>query len=998
MKLFLKTLKYLGIIIVCLIILLILIAEFAEKPITKLAINQLNETLGTELTVKNIEFSLLKDFPNAQLQLQNVQLKSDSLGLDDIIVLKNLYIEVEMTPLLHDQINIVEVRLENGVANYHVYNNQKTNIDFLIPESEENETDTTSAALNIAAPLIKTTAVQLNYKDEAENITATIMLNALSSVFMKEESGISANVEGSVTINKVNYPDTKAHLMNNMQLDLKALFQNDTLHLENASLISEGVKINTSGWINTTGNFPAELKIFETHFDLKELAKYIPDSLITDYKLQIDGGILNTSASINGDLLDTINLPQINALIKLEGTRLSALDYPSIKDLTTEISFTNGNQRSMASSELEIKKLQVKTNQSSVNLTARVINFDHPVYSFQTQANILLDEFNHLVPQDLKTNIGGRVNAALTNSGSLPDSVTMSYINESLNRSTLNLTMTNLFVEMDSVINLQNMNGSASYHNQTFQFEDISCQLPDYKMDIAPSSLKGKYIGSIDNIDQLAVDLESFDLNANKSSLSGNAYFKNGQKPYYQTKTEAEINLKDWSAFIPDTLLSDYNGQLLASIELAGSINMDSIADEAMRILFTESELLVTSKDLTIRTPDNLYNLEAMNGTVFMKNDSISMEDISGSFNQMSFTADSTYVVDLHKSVLQNQKKKVKVRGFVHLGNIDYAELEKLMPATDSTEVAQVDTIPAEPSNYSFDVRGKFYVDQLKYENAILENISGLYKLTDHEYIVDQLKFDAFKGHANTSVKVLMNNDHMKVYFKNSTHGLDINQLLVDFNDFKDYGNEDYISSEQLSGTFSTDNLSGYFLFKADTLVADSTMMTADLRLEKGQLYNYPIAVEMGKDYNIDGLDDIQFETLDNKLFIYSGTVYAPLTNIKTNTFDISLFGKQEFNLDCQYHLRFYLKEILRKGKTDRIEKKQSKESKQKDDGGTKGLTSLFAIYKVKNGETVKSTLESEGSPARTQMKIDVNLKEAMLKLQFHPLIIKYETGVEQKK
>nr|WP_319399844.1 AsmA family protein [uncultured Carboxylicivirga sp.] len=996
MRLFRKTLIYLGIALVSIVILLILLAEYAEKPISKLAVKQINQTLGSELEIGNIEFSLLKDFPNAQLQLQNVKLKSDSVGLADILLLKNLSIEVEMMPLLDNKINIIEIRLEDGEANYQVYANTKSNIDFLIPaDSEEEVSDTSSTQIDLTAPLIKTTGVKLFYKDEAENITATVILDAVSSVFMKGESGLSANAKGEVSIEKVNYPDTKAYLMEQTKMNVDINFRNDTAYLNQAELLSDGIKINASGWIGIVDNYPADLKITNSQFNLKELSKYIPDSLINDYKLTISDGILSADALISGDLLDSVVLPKISASIGLQELAMTALDYPAIKKLNTNITFSNGDERTMASSQIDIKDLLLATNKSSIKAKASVRNFDSPQYTFSSQADILLDEFSYLIPADLKTKMSGRVKANISNSGSVPDSITMRYINDALDRSSAQIWLSNLSVKMDSVIELQNMNGAVNFKNKNITAKNISCQLPEFKLDIKPSTIKGKYIGSIANIDQLGVKIDTFNLNANNSRLIGSAYVKNGKKPYYQTSATTHINLKDWSAFIPDSLLSEYSGELTADFESAGSVNLDSITDDAMRILFRESTLQASSKNLSLKTPDNLYNIENFNGNIFMNNDSISLEDISGSFNKITFSADSTSIVDTYKSVLLNQKDTLKMFGFVHLGNIDYAELAKLLPADDSIEVVSTDTTTTEPMNYSFDIKGKFSIDRFKYQNGVFENISSLYKLTKDEYIFDQFKFDAFKGHTNSSVKVrILPDGAMKIYFKNSTYGLDINQMLVDFDDFKEYGNDDYISYNQLSGTFSTDNLNGYFLYK-DSIMLDSILVTADLKLENGRLHDYPLTAEMGRDYKIDGLEDLQFQTIETKLFVYGGAAYVPQTNIKTNTFDITLLGMQKFDLDCQYHLRVYLKEILRKGKTDRIEKKQSKESKQKDDGGTKGLTSVFAVYKVEDGETVKSTIEGKDSELRRAIQRDIRIKEAFMKLAFHPLLVKYNTTVD---
>jgi len=339
------------------------------------------------------------------------------------------------------------------------------------------------------------------------------------------------------------------------------------------------------------------------------------------------------------------------------------------------------------------------------------------------------------------------------------------------------------------------------------------------------------------------------------------------------------------------------------------------------------------------------------------------------------------------------------------------------MPPKTSEKTAEKDKAEAnkkETKNYSFLAKGRLSARSFTYNKAVFENLSALYNVSDSLYIADQIRIDGFKGRSNSSVKIqMLPDDRMKINFKNNTSQIDINQVLKDFDDFKAYGNKEYISSSQLSGMFSTGDLKGQVLFNkgdsskvsasnvhgqmlfiGDSLAIDKMKFTASLRLENGRLKGYPVAVKMGKDYNIDGLDDVKFKTLDTKLFITKGAVFVPSTNIKTNTFDVSFLGKQEFNMDCEYHLRFYLMEILNKGKSSRIKRVQK--HKEDKDGDVEGLTSVFAIYKVQDGKVVKSTRESRDSKSRKKMKRVVMVKEATAKLEFHPLIVKYDTDVKE--
>nr|WP_321450639.1 AsmA family protein [uncultured Carboxylicivirga sp.] len=995
MRLFRKTLIYLGIALISIVILLILLAEYAEKPISKLAIKQINQTLGTELEIGNIEFSLLKDFPNAQLQLQNVKLKSDSVGLADILLLKNLYIEVEMMPLLDNKINIIEIRLEDGEANYQVYANTKSNIDFLIPpDSEEEVSDTSSTQIDLTAPLIKTTGVKLFYKDEAENITATVILDAVSSVFMKVETGLSANAKGEVSIEKVNYPDTKAYLMEQTKMNVDVNFRNDTAYLNKAELLSDGIKINASGWIGIVDNYPADLKITNSQFNLKELSKYIPDSLINDYKLTISDGILSADALISGDLLDSVVLPKISASIGLQELAITALDYPAIKKLNTNITFSNGDERTMASSQVDIKDLLLATNKSSIKAKASVRNFDSPQYTFSSQADILLDEFSYLIPADLKTKMSGRVKANISNSGSVPDSVTMSYINDALDRSSAQIWLSNLSVKMDSVIELQNMNGTVSFENKNISAKNISCQLPEFKLDIKPSTIKGKYIGSIANIDQLGVKIDTFNLNTNNSSLIGSAYVKNGKKPYYQTSATTHINLKDWGAFIPDSLLSDYSGELSASIQSSGSINLDSISDEAMRLLFRESSTKISFSNLSLTMPDSLMCINNFNGQIDLQNDTIHINNFNGNYLSLKIKADSTMITNAYQAAILNTNKELNINGIFFVDQIDFSWIEGFIPKEDTVLVASTSPLMteevSEPINFTYKVNGLFRANSFKYGKTIFSNINSKFLVKENYYVANNLKMDAFGGTSLSSLKVeMLPDDEIEMFFNTNIQKMDVSNMIENFEEYVDY--ED-LNSENIKGLISS-TMDGKIVLKNYEPVYESMLLNGDLLLENGALINVKPVIEIGKipGIGLKNLDKLYFSTLKSNIFLFRNDLYIPQTEIRTTSFDAMFLGMYSFGEDYAYHIRMFLGEILSSKSKSNLKKQQQEEFDETEDEKalTKGRTSLYVVSKSENGKE-KAGLDNKKD--RANMRARVKLQKQMVDMRFHPTLVNYNT------
>ena len=521
----------------------------------------------------------------------------------------------------------------------------------------------------------------------------------------------------------------------------------------------------------------------------------------------------------------------------------------------------------------------------------------------------------------------------------------------------------------------------------------VSAVANNYDLSITNGLITGSYAGHLSDINSLEIKLDELDVATPKSHIKGSAYIKNIGAPEYKFEADVTADLNEFNGFAPDSMVKNMSGIVKAQLVTEGSINMDSISDDVMESLFTTSVINAEMANVNVAMQDSLLSVTQLNGAINLQDDSISISRLNGELAGISFDSDSTYINNFYNAYWLNQPQTIKAEGYFNIGDVDFAMFAPFMEEDSLNETVEADT--SEPVKYKFAAKGKVKVKSFWYNNALIENISALYNVSDSLYIADQIKFDAFKGSTNSSVRVeMLPDDVMKINFKNSTQGLDVNQLLYDFDDFMEYTDEVYISHEQLSGTLSTDSLSGQILYIGDSLAMDKIKLRAKLKLEEGRLREYPITKEMGQDYNIDGLDDLQFKTLNATVFVSGGSIYAPLTNIKTNTFDISLFGKQEFNLDCQYHIRFYLKEILRKGKTDRLERKQAKEDKQDDYGGTKGLTSLFAVYKVENGKTTKSTLEGKDSQMRKKMKSLIYVKEAFAELEFHPLIVKYNTGI----
>ncbi len=992
MKLLFKILAYITIVIFSLIIGLFLIAELAENKVTKIALDRFNDGIDGTIEVRNVDFSLLNNFPFATVDLQDVSITTKH---DTLAHVRHIFVSVETMPLLDSQFKIKEISVEGGLLNYHINKDGSTNFDIFIAETEEQDDDTTSESIYLQLDNLKLNNLFCSFKDESNAIEACLYIDEADANVQINELNQIAAFKGTLRANNCHYPASNLVLMEETKVSMDLTYYNDLINIKDIFIETDGASLKASGQIKQGTSFETDVHISSSHFDLNELKKYIPDSLLNAYGIRNLAGIASAQAKIKG-LYNDSTIPSVNAWFQLQKGSIEIVDYPTVNHIKLSAKYSNGELRNNQTTTLDIDTLSFASGQSNGFIAGSIANLDAITYSVNSKLNLNLKALLNHMPDSGIEDLGGKLALQMSTEGQLPGQFDEAFTDYLLAHSKVQAEFKNMSVKLDSTLSLKNWNGHLSYRNKQFAVNNLNGDIPNYPLSIKNISMDGRYSGSISNFKSIGIDISNLDIKTAESSVKGSGSIRNLEYPNYTINANTTINLAEFKPFAPTTIVKDISGIITSSLVSEGTINLDSITDQAMAALFTKSKFNTSLDDVQIAMHDSLIKIDKLSGQFTLKSDSLNIENLSGQFSDIAFGTKSANIINIYNAFWLNQADTIKVNGNFELGDIDYALVEAFM-AEDSTQseptTANIEQI--EPSRYQFHAKGKITANSFKFNKAMFTNLSALYNVSDSLYIVDQIKFDAFKGSTNSAIKVqMLANNVMKVNFRNKVDKMDINQLLVDLDNLEEYGNDGYISHEQLSGNLSTENLNGYILFK-DSLITDSIMMSADLKLEEGQLTNYPIAAEMGKDYGIDGLDNLKFKTIDTKMFVSAGAIYAPLTNVKTNTFDISLFGMQNFNLDCQYHLRFYLKEILRKGKTDRIKKKQSNEKKKKDDGGTKGLTSLYAIYKVENEKTVKSTLEGKDSKARQNMKININLQEALLKLSFHPKIISYKTHVE---
>ena len=989
-----KFFKRLFAVVIVLFLIVVLIAELAEDVIVDKALKEINSSVAATIDVDDVSFSMLKRFPLATLEFKKILMKADSSaantgsGTDTLLNAERLYVSVNAIALLKGNIDIKRLDLEKGNCNYFIDKKGVSNFDFLLSESDQTPSDTTSTDFNIDLEKIILKEIKLNYRDLQNSIQSTLFFVKNQAKIKLNKDIYQAQITGNASCTNCRIPNSPINKMRKAALDYRLTYSNGKLEIKSLKLLSDGIELDAIGKMELSNKYPANIQVQNCKINLDTISKYIPDTLLREYEINKLGGALSISANIKGDLLDSL-LPQATVDLNMNKGEIICQNYPIINNIDLSCKLGNGELRNLQSTFIDCKKLHFSSNKSIAGVSFKIKNFSQPHYSFSSDINLNLAEFKSFIPDTLVKNIEGEIQANCSGKGQITSWSQLQDIDYLRQNSKANIKVKNLSCQMDSTMAVKSVSTQLSYNKDSISIKKLDGSFPLHNLNIKNTSLFAILKGRLSDPSHLGLNVKSFQIETDSCQINGSATVSNFDEPSYNISSQANINLAELKNMAPDSLITCMKGKIEININSGGHFHTDSIADEITDLLLNKSRTKINYQNISVKMPKPMIDIDKFSGELSLIPDTINIKRTSGSFSGMDFKVDTTRIINYYQTLIDNKAEKLSVTGAIDLGDIDYSHLELLMQDfIEQSKSTNKDENTPEPFNFNFGVKGSISCNSFKYRKAKFTNIQSLLNLRDSLYILDQFKFNAFGGKVNNSIKFRINSDNRKTLaIKNNTNQINIFQLLKDFDNFKEY-NQDYIVAEQISGKLTTD-LHGQFLILGDTLVNDSTMLKGNIKLEDGGLFNYKPAQELSKFTNIDELDNMKFKTIESEIFIFKSAIFVPQTEIKSNAMDISAYGMQSLGDDYEYHLRIYLGELLY-GKTKRIREKQEG-NKNKPDGGTSGLKSLFVVSKSINGDT-KNGLDSKKS--RMKMKTKIKLQKVILDIIFHPKLENFKTDV----
>ncbi|MEP3386748.1 MAG: hypothetical protein ABJO02_01085 [Reichenbachiella sp.] len=1049
MKQFLKVLKISLFTFLILLFSLVVAGWLLQDRITKYALDELSQTFNAPMATKDVNFSLIKDFPLASIQFEGLWLgayqwgdNNEILAVDTLAKVNNLFISVNTRDLLNEIFTIRKVELEDAFVKYEIDSLGGTNFDFLMSsDTIAVEEEVEGEPLDLTAEGIRLNNFTLIYKDDQQKIKSKVYIPEINGAVRLKDPKTFAHFRGDLEVTDLFVQDTQLDRLEKADLSINLTFKSDTLEIESLALQTNELNLSTKGKLIIGDQMYADLNTAIDAPSLAKLTKYAPGDLLKSNGINQISGSLAIQAYVQG-ILGEEELPHYELAIKYNQGSLKYEDYPLIYNIGIDTEITNGLQNNNATTAIKLSEFVASISGSRINLSGNFNNLDKVRYNINSSLDLDLDASKSIVPDSIARDIGGKIKLQLATKGIAPDSVTSDFVQSVLTNTSANISFNQFKLKMDESVDLRGMTGQLSYSNRSIKLTDLSVHLADHKINLVKNNIDMRFEGDPLAPKTMTIDIPRFHLATAEGSIDGWAKLDQLKYLEFAINNKLDLNLAQIKRFTSDTLVNDMSGTIQASIQSKGKLNIEKMEDsEIEAIMYDNTNFDLTFKQINLDMKDTLMNVKNLSGKVTKADHNISVNDLKGGYQGITFDINTT-VENAFNTTLRNKPGTLKVDGIYLLGDLDYKVLGALMSEEESKPTEETASTPPlwnyeitgqafvksfkydettikdieasydvndanqliksnikvrqtqygetatvnnlttklEMNMSNYEVKGKLAITDMKYEDAILKDISALYNVNDSVYTIDKLDFMGFGGEIITSMQIHMKpDDEMEIEMKGNIVELDVRRLMKEMKNF----DQEEMTYEQLNGIVSSNNFFLRMVMIGDSIVYDDMRMTCDLKFHDGGVYHYPPVQDMAEYLpKVDNLDTLSFKTIDTHMFLFKDAVYIPRTYIVSSLFDVDMLGMQSFGEDYRYHVGVNLGQVLGKKKASSLE----------ENSDTKKVKMIRVKATGHKGE-YKSGLDNVKD--RDAMKTKVKTQEKVLEFRFQPKAFNFDTGAE---
>ena len=276
-------LKVIAVVVVGFFALATLVGIFYSKEIKQLIIGELNKNLATEIKVKEFNFSVIRHFPFASIDMEDVLINdvNDSAKKDTLIYANRLALLFNVTGIFDKDVTVRKIIFDKGNLNIRIDEEGKGNYKFWKTTNDTSK----SGVIDLQKIFLKEVAITYSDLKNIQHYNAFAHKAELSGRFSSDEFTLSTTANlfmNKLQVRNINYIDQKEI---EIESNLKVNTKSNLYTLEKSSVKIADVKFDINGTIKAPPqSVLLDLDVKSNEADLASFISLLPPQYSTRLK------------------------------------------------------------------------------------------------------------------------------------------------------------------------------------------------------------------------------------------------------------------------------------------------------------------------------------------------------------------------------------------------------------------------------------------------------------------------------------------------------------------------------------------------------------------------------------------------------------------------------------------------------------------------------------------------------------------------------------------
>jgi hypothetical protein len=477
-----------GVLVLIFIILGIIFSTIYEDKVKTYILEQINNSVNTQINVEEINFSVFKKFPYASLEFKKISAdevtKKEKKGT--LFSAQSIYLQFNIFDVLNEDYTIKRIQIEEGLVNINIDKYGNDNYHFW-KEGEESHQNQLSIELENLTLKRITFYVLNEYKNLDMAIEAVDV--SLSGNFSSTE--FTLTTKAKLLAQQIN--DEGVSLMKDKKININTSLhvnqKTQQYHIKKGEISIQDLRFSLSGNIkNQKEGVQLDILSKGEDLEIEELFSLFPENQKKALNAYKTIGNITYASTIKG-ALSIKKSPSFAAEFTINnGTVIENKSDKSLTNLNVIGHFSNGNNNNSNTSQLILDQLDADFGAGHISGKYTITNFINPYIEFDANADIDIETAKEFFKIDTLEIAKGKLLLNLKYQGYIKElsNIQAKDLQKLRASGTAQITEGKLKV-INSPRTIQNINGGFQFDNNTIKIDSLSAQINQSNI-----KLKGK--------------------------------------------------------------------------------------------------------------------------------------------------------------------------------------------------------------------------------------------------------------------------------------------------------------------------------------------------------------------------------------------------------------------------------------------------------------------------------------------------------------------------